>query len=127
MQPLRRLTAIVLNVLVIQVSLAGDGAACAQHGDATGAATMAAVVMTQGADVSPAGECGSAESAADSGCSRPGATDECATMAPCAAPALPASNAAPGALVSLSGRVWGDPAITRQGPRPAPDLPPPRT
>jgi hypothetical protein len=126
MQPLRRLTAIVLNVLLIQVNLARDGAACAQRGDAMGAATIAAMAMTHGADVSRVGERLCAESATDTGCSHPGATEECATMTPCAAPALPARNAAPGALGSPSDRAWGDPGITRQGPRPAPDLPPPR-
>lgn len=126
MQPLRRLTALMLNVLLIQVSLAGYGATCAKPGDAMGSGTSAAMAMSHVPDVSPGAERACAEAATGAGCSLPCTPEGCAAMTVCVAPALPARATAPGVVASPSERAWGDPALIRQGLRPPPDLPPPR-
>jgi hypothetical protein len=126
MQALRRVTAIVLNVLLIQVSLAGYGATCAKHGDATGSRTSAAMAMTHVPDVSPGAERACADAVTSAGCSLPCTPGRCAAMTACVAPALPARATAPGVVASPNERAWGDPALSRQGLRPPPDLPPPR-
>ena len=126
MQPLRRLTAIVLNVLLIQASLAGYGATCARASEAMGSGARDAATMTHGADVSPAAERTCAKTADDAGCLPPCALQGCAAMTACAAPAVPAGTIAAGALARRVERAWGDPALAHQGPWPAPDRPPPR-
>src|SRR5918993_6129356 len=97
MQPLRRLTAIVLNVLLIQVSLAGDRATCIERGE-----PMASPVGAAAGTSHDAGE----SRQTDGACPDRPAGEECAP---------------PWAPVG-----WADPALTRQARRPAPDLPPPR-
>jgi hypothetical protein len=126
MQAVRCLTAIVLNVLLIQVSLAGYGATCAKPGEAMGSGTSAAMAMSHVPDVSPGAERACAEAATGAGCSLPCTPEECAAMTACVAPALPARATAPSAVARRSDRAWGDPALSRQGLRPPPDLPPPR-
>jgi hypothetical protein len=126
MQAFRRLTAIVLNVLLIQVSLVGYGATCAKPGNAMGSGTSAPMAMTHVPDVSPGAERACAEAATGSGCSLPCTPEGCAAMTACVAPALPARATASGVVASPSDRPWGDPALGRWGLRPPPELPPPR-
>ena len=132
MQPVRRLTAILLNVLLIQVSLAGFGATGAEASEAMRSGTGDAIAMTHVADVPTGAERACAETMGDdAGCPRPCAPEGCAAMTACAAtacaaPAVPVGAIAAGALARRVERAWGDPAHARPSPRPAPDRPPPR-
>ena len=126
MQSLRRLTAIVLNVLLIQASLSGYPATCAQPGEAMGSAASAAGAMMHVADASLGAERACREAAAEARSSLPCAPGGCAIASACAAPALTAGTTAPGARASSSAGAWGDPERTREGLRRAPELPPPR-
>ena len=126
MQSLRRLTGIVLNVLLVQASLAGYGTTCAHAGEAMGSETSEAIAVMDHAGVPVGAEGACAEAARDAGCPIPCAPEACAAITARAAPALPAGTTAAGASARRIESVWGDSGLTRQGPRPAPDLPPPR-
>lgn len=128
MHPLRRVTAIVLNVLLIQLSLAGYGPTCAQRDEAMSSTTNATMTMTMthvaDAPSGPARAC--VDPAAGERCSLPCPPEACATMTACAALALPVRTAVLAADAVPRDRAWRDPALGRLAPRPAPDLPPPR-
>jgi hypothetical protein len=126
MQPLRRLTALVLNVLLIQVSLAGYWATCAERGEAMASPVGAAAGMAHEDGRSHQTDRTCPDRPAGEECAPPSAPAGCAALAACVAPALPAGIDVAAAIPLPSGAGWADPALTRQASRPAPDLPPPR-
>jgi hypothetical protein len=63
---------------------------------------------------------------ADDGCSLPWAPTGCAALTACVAAAMPARTDLAFADAPAADRGWGNPALARPAPRPAPDLPPPR-
>lgn len=128
MAMLRRATAVLLNLVLLQVSLAGYGAACAAPSDAMSPAPSATMAMdhapapdasheTERACVGPLG---------DDGCSLPWAPMGCAALTTCVAMGMPARTNLAFADAPAADRGWGNPALARPAPRPAPDLPPPR-
>jgi len=122
---LRRLTALVLNLLLIQVSLAGDGRTCVERGNPVGEATSTTAVAHV-SHVSDEAERPCRDAATDQTCPRPWTPDECAAQTACAAPALLAGVTPATGETPPGDPLWADAALMRQGPRPAPDLPPPR-
>ena len=121
---LRRLTALILNLLLIQVSLAGAGRPCVEGDNSVSPATnTTAIAHTP--DVSDA-ERAHHRCAAEQSCPRPSTPEGCAARAACVAPALPARVVVTPADAPAGDRHWADAALMRQGPRAAPDLPPPR-
>lgn len=122
---LRLLTALALNVLLIQVNLAGYGPMCVERGSAAGQANTAPA-MSHAAGASHGSKRACGDAAADEGCPLPWAPAGCSTLSACVAPALPARVSVAAADTPTGDRLWGDAALVRQGPRPAPDLPPPR-
>jgi hypothetical protein len=125
MRQLRRLTAIVLNLLLIQIDLLGHGTTCGQREKATVSVTNAAMAMTGAFDASHATHHACVDLVAAEGCSLPGAP-ACAVLTSCMSSALPARTSATVADVSPGVHAWVQPALVRQAPRPAPDLPPSR-
>ena len=114
----RRLTAIVLNVLLFQVVWTGYGATCVQP---------VAAPVNQTADVSHRPERACADAApAGGGCSVPSAPEQCVTTTACVVLALPMTTDATTAEPAPKDRGWSDVLFARPAPRPAPDLPPPR-
>ena len=126
MHLLRRLTAILLNVLMLQLSMAGYGPTCAQRGEAMGSATNVTMTMTHVAGAAAGPESACAGPAPGEGCRLPCPPEACATMTACVALACPVKTAVLADDGSASDRAWRDPALARLAPRPAPDLPPPR-
>ena len=125
MQPLRRLTALVLNILLIQVSLAGYWATCAERGGAMASPGVSAGMAHEaGQSHETDGAC--PDRPAGEECAPPWGPAGCAALAACVAPALPAGIDVAAAIPSPGSAGWADPALTRQARRPAPDLPPPR-
>ena len=107
---LRRLTALVVNVLLIQVNLAGYGRTCVQGGNSASQATNMAT-MAHAPNVP-----GEAESA----------RDDCAAEQACPHPWIPASVIVTSADTPARDPVRAGTALMWQGPPSAPDLPPPR-
>ena len=126
MHLLRRLTALVLNILLLQLSLVGYGPTCAQRGEAMKSTTNAAMPMTHVAGPASGPERACVGPAPGERCSLPCPPEACATMTACGALLLPASITVLAADASASDPAWRDPALERQAARPAPDLPPPR-
>ena len=122
---LRRLTALVLNLLLIQVSLAGYGRTCVEGGNSVSPATNT-MAMAHAPGVPDDAERVHDHCAAEQSCPRPWTPDGCAARAACVAPALPARVVVTPADAPAGDRHWADAALMRQGPRAAPDLPPPR-
>lgn len=122
---LRRLTALVLNVLLIQVSVAGYGRTCAEGGNSVGEATSTTAVA-HASHVSDEAERPCSDAATDQTCPRPWTPGGCAARTACAAPALLSGVIVATAETPPGDPLWADAARMRQGPRPAPDLPPPR-
>ena len=122
---LRRLTALVVNVLLIQVNLAGYGRTCVQGGNsasqATNMATMAHAPNVPGEAESARDDC-----AAEQACPHPWIPEGCAAATACVAPALPASVIVTSADTPARDPVRAGTALMWQGPPSAPDLPPPR-
>ena len=123
MHPLRRLAAIVLNGLLIQVSLVGYGATCAPDGTAMSSASGAMMTMTH---IPARLERACVEPDAGDACPVPCPSPACVTMTGCLAVALPVRTDVLAADAPMPDHAWRDPALARQAPRPAPDLPPPR-
>src|SRR5688500_16422180 len=127
MQPLRRLTAIVLNILLIQVSLAGYWATRAERGEAMASPVGAAAGASHESGESHQTDGACPHRPAGEECAPPWAPVGCAALAACMAPpAVPAGIDVAAAIPSPGDAGWADPALTRQARRPAPDLPPPR-
>ena len=122
---LRRLTALVLNLLLIQVSLAGYGQTCGERGNSVGQATNTSALAHAGL-VSHEAERTRCDSATEETCPRPRTPNGCAARTACVAPALPARVIVATSETPTGDPLWADTALMRQGPRPAPDLPPPR-
>lgn len=126
MHLLRRLTALVLNVLLLHLSLVGYGRTCAQRGEAMKSTTDAAMPMTHVAGPASGPQRACVGPTPDERCSLPCPPEACATMTACVPLVLPARTTVLAADASASDRAWRDPALARLAPRPAPDLPPPR-
>ena len=126
MRSLRRLTAIVLNVFLIQVSLAGYWAACGPHNTAMGSAMDPAAGMSHDGHASQPPERECLGSSTDGDCSPPWASGGCAALTTCATPTLPARMQVMVESTPPRDAPSRELAIVRQAARPAPDLPPPR-
>lgn len=126
MQSLRRVTAIVLNVLLIQVSLAGYWAACGPDSLAMDLAMDAAAGMSHEGHGSQQTERACLELSTDADCAPPSAPGGCAALTTCAASALPARTQVMTESTPPRDAPSRELAMVRQAPRPAPDLPPPR-
>jgi hypothetical protein len=129
---IRRFTAALSSVLLLQLALSGSGTLCAMHGDrgadrqahAMGAMTSAAVANPM-PNARGAFERGGAP-AGSGDCQLPSAPGQCATMTTCTTAAAPAPVAAAQLAVSLIPSASPEPASMRSRPLAAPELPPPR-
>ena len=126
MRSLHRLTAIVLNLILIQVSLAGYWAACGPDSLTMGSATGAAAGMSHEGRASQHTERACLELSTDTDCTPPWVPGGCDALTTCAAPALPARTHVAAQFTPRRDVPSRDIAMMRQGPRAAPDLPPPR-
>ena len=118
MPPLRRLSALLLGLLFLQLTLVGDGGACRSHAMRRGALAIAAMPMghmNHDGTPSPHKACGTERAAGD-----------CASMASCAVTlSLPTLSVASGPLVPAAAAL-PEPVSIRSGPSAGPDVPPPR-
>lgn len=133
----RRVTALVLSLLVLQLTLAGSGYGCGGHDvstrgphdtmlmDGTGDMLMTPAALATPAFGTPAGIPVCDALAPNAPCSVPGTGGECQAMGPCAPLVLAGSRTAAWAFVEWKGPVV---ALTL-GPltrSTAPEPPPPR-
>lgn len=118
MPQLRRLSALVLGLLLLQLTVLGDGGACRSHAMRRGAPAVAAMQMGQMTHdgTSPSHDaCGSER---DGG--------GCASMASCAVTLPPPTiSVASGSRVPVAAAL-PEPVSIRSGPAAGPDVPPPR-
>ena len=114
----RRLSALLFGLLLLQLTLLGDGGACRAHSMRRGAPGVAAIQMghmSHGGTPSSHDACGSERDAGD-----------CASMASCAVTlSLATLSVASGALVPAAAALPELVSI-RSGPSAGPDVPPPR-
>lgn len=137
----RRLTAVLMSLLLLQLMLPGSGAFCTMSGDSghamagmTGAPAMAGMAHETAAPTQPArthGETAVVASADDQqggdDCHQPWASGTCVSMASClvGVTALP-SRTIETVGVPASVAETREPAAARAGPTFAPEIPPPR-
>lgn len=128
MPRLRRLTAALTSVLLLQLMLFGSGAFCTMHGgshDMGGVAAHATSAhRASGASIASASALGDQRHA--DGCDGPWASSGCAATASCLVLAATPARARSTLAVVRSAIETLDPAAARAGPTFAPELPPPR-
>lgn len=119
MPRLRRLSALLLGLLFLQLTLVGDGRTCRSHTVRQGAPDGVAMPMGHmNHDGTPGSHkaCGSERAAGD-----------CASMASCAVTlSLPAIAVASGSP-NPAAAVLPEPVSIHSGPAAGPDVPPPRS
>ena len=136
MRRLRRLVAVFLNALLVQLSLGGSVEVCAEHGAVVGRAAMAAVAedahaameMTAPRHEATGTDAPPCDAPADhTSCRVHMAAGACAAMLTCcsAAPASAAASARSDHAL-LGSSVAPDDAATPSSRDTPPDLPPPR-
>lgn len=130
---LRRLTAAISSVLVLQLTLLGSGAPGAMHGAgakqgaAAQRATTGAVTSPQPAPAHTAGLPHDCDQPTDgTGCSHPGTVSQCATMPTCTTAAAPAAVLAATATAQRYAQDRAARASFHSRHAAAPELPPPR-
>jgi hypothetical protein len=119
MPSLHRLSALVLGLLFLQLTLLGDNASCRSRGMAGAEATMAAMGMAgAGHDDAPASR---------DGCGGERTTNRCASMPSCATVlAAPVSVVALVQSAAPAAQALPAPVSIHSQPTLGPDVPPPR-
>ncbi|HET7621644.1 MAG TPA: hypothetical protein VFK39_07075 [Gemmatimonadaceae bacterium] len=155
MRQLRRLTAIVANLLLLQFVLVGSGSACVDHGEGAGAGSASAATsehrrapsVMPGMSMAGSPTAGHAASSCDqpaettgggapchspsqrsdghAPCHSPLAPTGCAGAMSCG-PALAASAGSAATFVTTTARIAALSATAPRGPTLLPELPPPR-
>ena len=119
MPSLHRLSALVLGLLFLQLTLLGDGASCRSRGVTGADATMAAMGM--------GGARHDSAPASHDGCGGERARSRCASMPSCATViAAPASVVALVQSAAPAAQALPAPVSIHSQPAPGPDVPPPR-
>ena len=146
MTALRRVTALVTALLLLQLTLVGGSAACMTHAQGADAAGSDHSEMSMGSSVGSASEAGhsavasnatssqlggSAEwhgaTSEDAGCPAHHSTGPCDSMAACAPVVLGATIAGMSIVAAPAARAIPSRVLTPQTRTTAPELPPPRS
>ena len=124
MRFLRRSAALVLSLLLVQLSLVGSKASCVAHGDDTTTPLTHSGMSTGDSGMDPAHN---PDSPADDCTMPPWAPNDCSMPVSCAAPLLPTAATATLADVDPDSDLWADLSAAAPSPLIPPDPPPPRT
>lgn len=138
---LRRLTAVLMSLLLFQVTLAGSGASCGEHGTDSASASIAMPAgsphgsmagMAAGMTMSASGQTVVGTAGGDMGmppchlpCA-PGGPGGCVSMATCAGPALTSTQGNTASSGAASAPLVRFALATPPSRGAAPDTPPPR-
>ena len=122
MRFLRRSAALVLSLLLVQLSLVGSKASCVAHGDDTNMPLTHAGMSNGDSGMDPA----HAPSSPADDCTTPWAPSDCSMPVSCAAPLLPTGATGTLADVDPESDLWADLSVAAPAPLIPPDPPPPR-
>ena len=123
MRRLRRFTALLLSVLLVQSS-EEHWATCIDG--AIPGATSDAMPVTKAENAAHVPIPAHVDHSAEAGCPIPTAPAACSAMTACGTPALPAAADLVAVQTPRREGGWDDPTLWHRTARPAPDLPPPR-